>query len=213
VNVVTMRSAWNDHDAAFVGFKGGDNAASHAHCDLGSFIYDVDGVRWAYDLGADDYNLPGYFGKKRWDYYRTRSEGHNTLTIDGPNQDPKATAAIVAFSADPKSAFAVVDLSKAYPSAKQVLRGVKLIGKGLLVEDEVATDEPVDVTWNFHTQAKIKIGENHRTATLTSAKKTMFLQLLTPASAHFEIADSDIAPATQSTVPQKVVKHGGRSWS
>ena len=38
------------------------------------------------DLGGDNYNLPGYFGRQRWTYYRLRTEGHNTLTIDGANQ-------------------------------------------------------------------------------------------------------------------------------
>ena len=66
IDVALMRSAWNDRDAAFVGFKGGDNAASHANLDLGTFVYDVDGLRWATELGPDDYNLPGYFGKQRW---------------------------------------------------------------------------------------------------------------------------------------------------
>ena len=48
--------------ALFVGFKAGDNKANHSHLDLGSFVFDAAGVRWAMDLGADDYNLPGYFG-------------------------------------------------------------------------------------------------------------------------------------------------------
>src|SRR5262249_23035558 len=45
INVAYLRSAWNDPNAAFVGFKGGDVGASHAHADLGTFVYDVDGVR------------------------------------------------------------------------------------------------------------------------------------------------------------------------
>ena len=46
----------------------------------------ADGVRWATDLGPDDYNLPGYFDTKkgtaspRWKYYRLNNRSHNTLT-------------------------------------------------------------------------------------------------------------------------------------
>ncbi|MEI6874747.1 MAG: heparinase II/III family protein, partial [Spirochaetota bacterium] len=64
-----FRSAWHDPRALFVGFKAGHNDAGHAHLDLGSFVLDADGVRWAQDLGPDDYNLPAYFGDKRWTYY------------------------------------------------------------------------------------------------------------------------------------------------
>ena len=64
VDVAFLRSAWGDPNAIFVGFKGGDNKANHSHLDLGSFVLDALGVRWALDLGSDDYNLPGYFGKK-----------------------------------------------------------------------------------------------------------------------------------------------------
>ncbi|HPY48237.1 MAG TPA: hypothetical protein PLO68_00155 [Sedimentisphaerales bacterium] len=37
VEVVTMRSAWDDPDAIFVGFKAGYNQVNHGHLDLGAF--------------------------------------------------------------------------------------------------------------------------------------------------------------------------------
>ena len=61
-----FRSAWDDPRALFVGLKAGGNSVNHAHLDLGSFVLEADGVRWAVDLGPDDYNLPAYFGAKRW---------------------------------------------------------------------------------------------------------------------------------------------------
>ena len=102
IDVAFFRSAWNDKNALFVGFKGGDNKANHSHLDLGTFVLDALGQRWAVDLGGDDYNLPGYFGKERWNYYRLRTEGHNTLTIRGENQNPKARAHLIGFHADPQ---------------------------------------------------------------------------------------------------------------
>ncbi len=69
VQVAFLRSAWEDPNAIFVGIKGGDNKANHSHLDLGSFVMDANGVRWAADLGGDNYNLPAYFGAQRWTYY------------------------------------------------------------------------------------------------------------------------------------------------
>jgi hypothetical protein len=40
--VVTMRSAWNDPNATFVGFKAGDNKANHSHLDLAPLCW----TRW-----------------------------------------------------------------------------------------------------------------------------------------------------------------------
>jgi hypothetical protein len=69
------------------------------------------GVRWFVDLGADNYNLPGYFGGQRWNYYRMRAESHNTLVLnptDQPDQDPRA--------ADEDDAFRVKTRSRLSPS-------------------------------------------------------------------------------------------------
>ena len=39
---------------------------------------------------AKNYNLPGYFGGKRWTYYRLQNRSHNTLEIDGKLQNAKS---------------------------------------------------------------------------------------------------------------------------
>jgi hypothetical protein len=146
INVVFLRGAWNDRNATFVGFKGGDNAANHSHLDLGTFVMDADGVRWAADLGSDDYNLPGYFGKQRYTYYRLKTEGHNTITLDGANQALKGKAPITAFSSKADRAFAVADLTAGYArKATRVLRGVALLQRrNVLIQDEIEAARPVD---------------------------------------------------------------------
>lgn len=61
VGVAAIRSAWDDPSAMFLAVKAGPMPDGHAHLDLGSFIYEHQGVRWFIDLGGDDYNLPGFF--------------------------------------------------------------------------------------------------------------------------------------------------------
>jgi hypothetical protein len=201
IDVALFRSAWNDRDAAFVGFKGGYNAASHCNLDLGTFIYDADGIRWATELGPDDYNLPGYFGSMRWTYYRTRTEGQNTLTIDGENQNLTGRSKIVEHSADEQ--FAVADLTEAYADqVKHATRRVSLSGKQLTIEDQLQADRPVEVIWHMHTRAKIET--NGDRATLSEGEKHLEARILSPPGAKFEIVPADPPPAEKANPPMRL---------
>ena len=55
-------SYFPNKEALFLAAKGGLNRGYHSHLDLGSFVLDAFGQRWAEDLGPEDYGLPGYFG-------------------------------------------------------------------------------------------------------------------------------------------------------
>jgi hypothetical protein len=201
-----LRSAWDDPNAVFIGFKGGENPVNHGHLDLGTFVLDAQGERWALDLGPDNYNLPGYFdakpGGQRWNYYRMRTEGHNTLTLDGDNQALPCQAPIVAFRSAPERAFVVADLSAAYPKTKRLRRGIALLDrKHVLVQDEIETADgppsadgaslasPVDLVWAMHTRAKVAV--DSATAALTQNGKTLTARILSPAGAVFATASAD----------------------
>jgi hypothetical protein len=199
VQVVALRSAWQDPNAVYVAVKGGDNTVSHGHLDLGSFVLDADGVRWAVDLGGDSYALPAYFGKQRWTYYRTRTEGHNTLTVDDENQNTSAEAPIVAFCSTPSRAHAVVELTAAYrPRLRSVRRGVALLnGQAVLVQDEVAAGSPVRLHWAMHTRAAIAANGAH--AELRSGGKRLQATLLEPPGAAFAVQPVRLRKPQRST--------------
>lgn len=57
-----LRSSWNDKRATYVGIKAGSANNGHGHMDIGSFILEANGVRWAVDLGRDGYTLPRQHG-------------------------------------------------------------------------------------------------------------------------------------------------------
>ncbi|MCD6506225.1 heparinase II/III family protein [Candidatus Poribacteria bacterium] len=200
VNVVFLRSRWEDERAIFIGFKGGDNKANHSHLDLGSFVLDADGHRWAVDLGADDYNIPGYFGRQRWSYYRLRTEGHNTITLNGENQDPHAEAPIVDFKSTPDLASAAADLSAAYGDlAEKVLRTVSLVERRyVLIRDVIKAREPVEVAWNMHTPASVKVEGSK--AMLSQNGATLLLEVIEPKDAIVESHEVSIPP------PQRPIK-------
>jgi hypothetical protein len=203
VNVAFFRSNWRDPQAVYVGFKGGNSKSSHSQLDLGTFVLDAEGYRWALDLGPDSYQLPGYFdfSKQRWTYYRNRTEGHNTLTIDGENQDSSGKAPIVAFSSTPRRAFAVTDLSDPYQAkVTHATRGVALLDRRqVLVQDEVRASRPVEIIWNFHTRAQIALAGDR--ARLTQGKARMEARILSPAGAHFEMISAN-PPLPQAQQPE-----------
>lgn len=189
VNVVFFRSQWEDAQAVYVGFKGGDNRAPHSHLDLGTFVFDALGQRWAVDLGGDDNDLPGYFGPQRWNYYRLRTEGQNTLVINGQNQEPAAKAPIIAFESQPARAFAVADLSAAYLMTRRVWRGLAVIDRArVLVQDEIEATQPATIVWSMHTPAALTL--EGASATLRIKDVTVRAHLLAPAGARFETASA-----------------------
>ncbi len=205
--VVTLRSAWNDRRALFVGFKAGDNRANHSHLDLGTFVLDALGERWAVDLGADDYNLPGYFGAQRWTYYRLRAEGHNTLVINpdaAPDQDPAAAGRIVKFASTPERAAAVADLTAAYARhADSVRRGVALLERRqVLVQDELRASRPVEVWWFLHTPARVESSEAGGVV-LEQNGQRLRIEVLEPPGARWTVREARPLP----TSPQPERQH------
>lgn len=198
VGAATFRSSWTDRNALFVGFKAGSNAVSHSHLDLGSFILEADGVRWADELGPDDYNLPDYFGSKRFTYYRLMTQGHNTLLLDSKNQERQAEAPVTVFETRKEKAFAIADLTAPYKpaGALDIKRGIALIDSRsrVLVQDELHTESPVDVVWSMHTRAQITIHQTGTRATLTLDGKTLNARICQPAGATFSQEEVKLDP-------------------
>jgi len=202
--VAVFRSALNDPDALFAGVKAGDNTFNHAQLDLGTFELDALGVRWARDLGRDDYALPGYFdfyyltGKlngQRWSYYRNATESHNVPLINGRGQDELATASVVLFASDTSSANVVIDLSRAYAhSASKVLRGIAIVGdrRALLVQDEFTFTADTEVQWGMTTDADIAV--DGASATLRLDDRELVARILEPQGAVFSAESAEQEP-------------------
>lgn len=214
-DVVVFRSGWQDPDGGFAGFKAGDNKVNHSHLDLGDFEFDALGRRWIIDLGADDYNLPGFFGKERWTYYRQRAEGHNTLVLgnmerrDLADQDPAAAAPVIRFSGTGPAPRAVADLTAAYAhAATRVRRGLALAGRsGLVIRDEVVRRTPGDV-WSFlHTRAAVQVAADGRSAELTLDGRHLTAYLLQPAEARWTVMDA--VPLPDSPHPPRQAANEG----
>ena len=189
--VALMRSSWADPNAIFVGMKGGSASVSHSHLDVGTFVMDAEGVRWAMDLGPQDYNsleTKGVnlwdFGQtsQRWEVFRYNNFVHNTLTVIGERQWVDGYASITGSTANPGFLSATTDISQVYRgSLSSAHRGIAIIDSAyVVVQDEMETgDKEANVRWTLLTPARVKI-TGKSTAELTQSGKKLLISVRKP---------------------------------
>ena len=146
--VATLRSGFAPN-ASFLGVKGGLPKYNHGHMDVGSFVFDADGVRWAEDLGSQNYHSIEKLGtftlfsmrqnSSRWNVFRLNNESHN-LVVVGTNRQQVAGFAKIA----PAGLHAVqLDLASVYgPCVKTATRTFTLdtATRAATVRDEFAAN-------------------------------------------------------------------------
>ncbi|MBN2450469.1 MAG: heparinase II/III family protein [Lentisphaeria bacterium] len=185
VPIAIHRSSWTEPAASFVGLKGGSPSGPHGQMDIGSFVFDSDGKRWAMDLGAEGYHGIESRGMNlwssaqdsdRWRIFRQSNAGHNTLVIDGKLQVAKGAGTVVRFSDTASEAHSVIDMSSVYEGqAQKVIRGVALLPSGeVLVQDELAGLAPgARVRWGFITRGTCPATPGADEAVLAQGEATL----------------------------------------
>ncbi len=187
VPITIQRTSWDNPTALFVGLKAGSPSAPHGHMDAGSFVFDAEGVRWAYDLGAEGYHGIESRGMNlwsnaqhadRWRIFRLSNHSHNTLVIDGQPQFAKGAARVLAFREGPESE-AVLELTPVYTNASKVIRtGTLPASGGYRLTDTLEGLRPgVTVRWGMVTHAAPG-PERTGTLTLSEAGKRLRLRAL-----------------------------------
>ena len=219
-----FRNTWSSTPRArpvYLAIKGGNAPANpgastgrpedtmlHVQADAGSFVIDGAKRRWVIDLGSDDYDLPGYFDHgadnrsgPRWRYYRAHAAGHNTLVIDGLNQVPNACTPILGSCTEGDCKWVVFDLSAAYGApAGSVRRGAALIGRHIVIQDEIDPEISDNIVWAIHTSAdpdwvaggvaRFRLGDDRFVARILEPSTARFELTLPPAPCSFPIAES-----------------------
>jgi hypothetical protein len=190
--VSLMRTSWTDKNAIYLGFKTGSAGSNHGHMDVGSFVIDAVGERWASDFGMQNYNSLESKGinlwnlsqeSTRWNVFRYNNLAHNTLAVNGKFQNVKGKAGIEQSGFEPNFMFAISDLSKVYDNQlKSVKRGVAIVNEQFVViQDEIATLNKTDtVRWTTLTEAQVKI-KGKKTVELTLNGKKMLVKFETTA--------------------------------
>ena len=150
-------------------------------------VLDALGKRFFIELGSDDYNIPGYFGNQRWQYYRKRAEGQNTLVLGNPSyktpdQNASAVSRFTRVESGEKEALAVVDMVPAYKGIANVTEGYRGIlftddRSTVIVQDELSLTGSV-VRWAAHTRLSADLSADGRVALLRNGDITLYCEIV-----------------------------------
>ena len=214
--MVTMRGKWADSRATFVGSKGGQMGADHGNLDAGTFVLDALGKRWFHDLGGDNYALTNYFsdtpnasGVDRWDYYRMRPEGQNTLAINPDSTAGMvlgAVAPLIAYQSESggSGSFSIHDLTSVYTGMTKVWRGTRLMGARdeVLVQDEIQAATGKTMWWFAHYMyptTSVVIDPDGTSTMLTQGAERLWCKIVS-SGGQFQIMDAVPLPGSANPI-------------
>lgn len=201
--IATMRNG-REESSLYVGIHAGKVNVYHGHYDIGSFVIDAFGTRFAADIGADNYNI----NDSRSNLYRYRAEGHNTLVINpgkDAGQDITSSAVIDKFENGRKSAYALIDMTDAYKKdALSVKRGMKLLKdkNEIILQDEIKSDKPMDVWWFMQTKQQIIVSDDKKSAIIKGKYRDMRVSLMEDIDGEFSTMNAEPLPTSPTNSQQ-----------
>lgn len=183
--IAVMRSSW-DSDAVYFGLTAGPARRNHGHMDCGAFIYESDGVRWALDLGAQNYsklekelqiwNMNQ--DSDRWKVFRYGPESHNIVRIGG--QPPRVNEKGVITTATGNVIEA--DLTAVFAGgANRVVRRAELFSdRSLTLTDTLQGVKPGEtICWQMCTRTDATV-QPDGSVLLTQGKASLRLEKSVP---------------------------------
>ena len=200
--VITVhRTSWDVDKTLFIGFKGGSPSAPHGHMDAGSFVLDYAGIRWAWDLGSQNYHEIEARGMNlwsnkqdsdRWDIFRLNNFSHNTLVIDEHLQHVLGCATLKSFTQEPVPE-TVLDLTPVYKGqASKIIRSGKILPSGeVQIIDNLEGLKPgAKVRWQMMTHATTEL-DNSPVIILKEKDHTLKLTLKHNSAARWQIINAE----------------------
>ena len=201
--LVILRGGSSDPGRYYFGGKGGQGNLSHGNLDAGSFIFELNGVRWAVDPGVQDYNeleQAGFnlWGQcqdcERWTLLTKGNQGHGTLTVDDARFIVNAKASIIDFKTNPVPE-AVIDMSPVFTGhLKSATRKfIKDTNHSIIIEDQVfLEDSTKNLTWSMMTTAEVTPTADG--ALLKQSGKELNLKISSPAGVRVSTIMMDPPP-------------------
>ena len=185
--IVVFTGGENNSNGYYFGGKGGRGTVNHGNMDAGSFIFELNGVRWVIDPGKQSYGLlerAGFdlWGRcqecDRWKLITKNNFGHSTISVNNALHIVDGLAKIADFKNGDKPE-ATFDMTPVFAgqlkSAKR--RFVKDGPTSLIIEDQIEISEETKmITWQMMTVSDVEIVKGG--AILTQDGKTLKLENL-----------------------------------
>lgn len=133
----------------FLAAKGGNNAESHNHNDIGNFIIYKNRIPFIIDTGNVSYTKSS-FGNERYSIWTNVSQYHNLPTIGKMNQkDGKDYAASDIVYADKKFSVNIRNAYENRENIKYFVRHFDFSGENIKIKDEFQFKNKESVIFNF----------------------------------------------------------------
>lgn len=202
--VVFFTGGEQDPHHYYFGGKGGKGNLNHGNMDAGSFVFELNGVRWSVDLGK--YHHYGVIERTgfnlwsrcqdcdRWKLLNTNNFGHSTISVNDQLHDVEGKATIIDYK-DGAKPEATIDLTPVFSGAltRAHRRFVKETPTSLLIEDELAFNETTQfVTWQLMTQANVEITDHQ--ALLSQDGQQLQLEILSHPELSVSVVSLDPPP-------------------
>ncbi len=201
--VVIFTGGANDPHQYYFGAKGGRGSVNHGNMDAGTFVFELNGVRWVVDPGNQPYHELEKTGFnlwsrcqdcERWTLLTKNNFGHSTLSVNNQLHVVDGKATITDFK-DSDKPEATINLSPAFgellKSAQR--RFVKNSPASLLIEDKIElSDKTKMITWQLMTTADVLPIDGG--AILKQDGKELKLEILSPEKVNVSVISLYPAP-------------------
>lgn len=184
--VVVFMNDEGDSNGYYFGGKGGHATTGHGNMDAGSFIFELNGVRWSIDPGNQSYHELEQTGFnlwdrcqdcERWTLLTKNNFGHSTLTVNDALFVNEGHASLIDFNTgtelvdagssdtpdNPSFPRASFDLTPVFDeNLKQAVRTYTKDSEwSVIIEDSVTTNENTEfITWQMMTTADVEFTDH-----------------------------------------------------
>ena len=201
--LVVFKGEEGDTHNYYFGGKGGRATTSHGNMDAGSFIFELNGVRWSIDPGNQNYNTLEQAGFdlwgscqdcQRWTLLTKNNFGHSTISVNDELFVNDGQATLMDFK-DGKNPEASFNLTAVYGEnlKSAIRRFAKDSPTSVVIEDKLETSDKTKlITWQMMTTADVEIVKDG--VVLSQDGKKLMVENLSQPNIEFSVVSLDPAP-------------------
>lgn len=201
--VAIFRGKKGDPRQFYLAAKGGKAQLSHGNMDAGSFVFELNGVRWVLDPGNQRYYLLNKIGfqlsnykqdSERWSLLTKGNQTHSTITVNDARFKATGFAPITDFMTEDQPSVSI-DMSDVFEGHLTSLQRkfIKESDHSMLIEDQFEVNASTQqITWAMMTTADILPAKNG--LILQKEGKELRLSILTPSEVSVSIISLDPPP-------------------